>query len=622
MKPYRLQDSNSDFSIAAARTNNSLSCNIKLCPPFKREVWESVSLEDNPRDITRVHKVLGEKTTISDLSRLHLNDEHVGSESVVSFDSVSTKSETVYLPRHGAVLSECLVQSPTSTVSRRGSCPSVVSGNSAVLKPSETCPVRRVLSMSHIPASVKSANMGNRSHLSTDERRERLKTSLSRLSQSVVSLAKSMSKSNESHRVYSNAENAPEGPTEHESMVKSNSLPLPAVEKSEISDLLSPLSPISKANESHLSVAPFCETTGTDKPVHRESPQIFGTLRIHPGSGVHTARPPLGPSSTTLEFRQGQASTMKQPFVPSELGKTLLGIYSTNGSQEAMWATFIDTCKSPIDFADTASRMPSIVFCLRGLIRFGHGECGIGRSDVIMQLFQILLRRHPICDTNSFLEAVECSAAIVSMLCINPITRQPDFPRLEPRSKFESVLTAQNGFLFQQVVTVLSVHLPKYVAVESQKDPTIPFMTRAISSLLEVVYVYTSNATLRSCWLDVAPTPFKHSLVLSLAALAQRFPVMMTRCLAILDAILDFIQLDLAMCRQIAQYIHVGITRSPSPMLESESTQIINKWGGIHQGSRRRSGSFGSFFRSISGKMKNSSTSTKSTVYTEYSNLC
>ena len=576
------------------------SCTIKLCPPFKREVWESVSLEDNPRDTTRVNRAtIGRKSTISDLSHLHINDDPLGSESVVSFDSMSTKSETAYLRRNVTDLSDSTAHargvsdSPT-IVSRRGSCPSVVSGRSAVLEPLE--PVRRVLSMSHMSTS----------QLTTTERRERIKTSLSRLSQSVVSIAKSISKSNESNR-----ENAPV-----------NSIAEPPVNKSEISDLLSPLSPISKVNESHISVAPFSDPPVSEKPITRESPQVFGTLRIHPGGSAATGRPPLGPSSSHIELRPCQSATMKQPFVPSELGKTLLAIYSTNGSQDAMWETFIETSKSPISFADTASRMPSIVFCLRGLIRFGHGESGSGRPEAMMQLLHILLRRHPICDTNSFLEAVECSAAVVSMLCINPLSRQSDFARLEPRSKFESVLVAQNGYLFQQIVTVLSVNLPKYVAVESQKDPAIPFMTRTINSLLEVVYVYTSHATLRSCWLEIAPAPFKQSLVLSLAALAQRFPALITRCLAILDAILDFIQLEQAMCRQIAQYLHSAITRSPSPILVTEATQLINKWGGTSQGSRRRSGSFGSFFRSISGKMKNASTSTKSTVYTEYNNLC
>ena len=530
-------------------SSNGLSTSgIQLSRPFKRPVLQTEFLEDSPRDFINPGRTLTARSTVCDISRLHNNEDVCGSETVVSFDSMSTKSEAAYVP----------VPLEEAQVSRRGSCPSIVSGTVSRLSSHPPSPVRRVLSVGQLDDH-------NTSRLTAIERRERIKQSLSRISQSVASAAKSLSTSR----------HEPTAPV----------VPPNEPETEILSDILSP---VSKVNETHLEEIP---------------PQTFGTLRIHPLS-LPLGKPPLAPSTS---LNPGSR------FIPSESGKSLMQIYDKDAPQERMWSGLLEKSKCLTDYADAAGKMPSMIYCLRGLVRFGTGDYGCTRTDVLTLLVNILTRRHAISDSTCFLEAVDCSAALISMLAINPVSRQTDFTLLEPRSKFLPILTSQNGFLLQQTVLVLSMHVPRYVSMESQKDTCLPLMTRTISTLLEVVFIYTSCPTLCDSWIHAAPVMFKQTLVQTLAGIANRLTSLLFRCVLILDILLDHLTLDSGTCRLIAQQLKTAITRNAC----NQTAQVISRWG-ASVGRKSRSGSISNFFKSMSKPPKQS---TKTSIYTEYTHL-
>ena len=541
------------------------------------------SLEDSPSEFQQVNTIGDARKNLSDLSRLHNSDDRYGSESVVSFDSISTKSEVAFRSDQPApvVARPCYekgdsvsVGSPASRTScRRGSCPSILEGpkDTFRLEMQVDGTRRRGLSMSHVDGQEKVVTLNESGKLSAAERRERLKLSLSRLSHSVASVA--------------------------ESLASSKKLKKETVE-SEISDILSPESSIPGSPTSIL-------------------------LEKKHTSTIHVSRPPPGPSAGNInDLGTGKLPTMYPQFIPSGIGRLLMAIYGTDKPQEPMWTTFVAKAKGPLEFADAASRMPSVVFCLRGLIRFGNGEYGASRTDCLPHLINILLRRHPISETPSLLEAVECSAAILAMLCVNPVTRQMN--TIEHRKKFESVMTTQNGFLFQQFATFLTACLPRCMQTESDTS----LITRAASSVLDVVYVYSLSPLLRNSWLPSAPIGFKQTFLVTLSTIGEKLPSLLHRCVLILDVLLDHMDVDGATCRRIGQCMRGSVSRAPSPQVATEAAQLIRRWGQQTQPnlssneSRKRQSSIGSFFRSLGGKRDQQSAGTlsiKPTIYAEYS---
>ena len=532
----------------------------------------------------KLDPALAARKNLSDLSRLHNSDDRYGSESVVSFDSISTKSEVAFhqdqLPcddRREAFS----VGSPASRVStRRGSCPSIVTGPKTVVvgDGSTLNPPRRVLSMSHVDIEEKPvvSLMRDSCKLSSAERRERLKLSLSRLSNSVASVVDSIASSRKEEKVVR------EFPQD-----------------SEISDILSPVSSIPQRDETIIGLP---EPAGS----HNQKAQK---------STIQVMRPPPGPSAGFVsDLGSYKAPTTVPQFSPSPIGKHLMTIYGGDKPQEPMWTIFVLKSKSPLEFADSASRMPSIVFCLRGLIRFGNGDYGASRTDCLPHLINILLRRHPIADTPSLVEAVECCSAILAMLCVNPVSRQ--MSQLEPRKKFEPVMATQNGFLFQQLVTFLTACLPRYL--EADRDLSI----RAASSVLDIVFLYAMSPLLRSSWLTHAPPQFTQSLLQTLSDLGDKIPPLLSRCISILDVLLDHASLDGNACRQIAHCIRTAVSRAPSSQVAAEAGQLIRRWGQQTlptSGARKRSGSISNFFRSLGGHRASAGhASIKSTIYAEY----
>jgi hypothetical protein len=289
-------------------------------------------------------------------------------------------------------------------------------------------------------------------------------------------------------------------------------------------------------------------------------------------------------------------------------------IFTAQGSQESMWTAFIARANGPLDFADEARKMPCLVFCLRGLIRFGNGEYGSSRPDALQVCVSILTGRHPVVTSPALLEAVECSAAVVALLAVNPLTRRGDISGLRSRLSFEPIMMAQNGALFQHVVMTLTQTIPKCIQQESVREPAIPQTSRAVSALLETALVYANNPKLRSSWLVPAPPQFKTTVTMLLASLPQKFPPLLSRAIAVLEALLDELGADQQLARQVAQALHAAVQRMP-PHSAGEAMHAIRRWAPGTGSTRSRS--IGSFFKSLS----KSKQSLKSIVYDEYKTL-
>lgn len=548
-----------------------------ICPPQDLDI---TSLENCPTLPMKMNSFLNADRNCSNLSRLHLNEDPCGSESVVSFDSISTKSEVILKNQQGETSAmqadpDCekshalSVGDPACASMRRGSCPSLIEGhNSFVDNELTPQPPRRGVSMSNIDLQEKCINTSEPTKLTVAERRERLKISLSRLSQSVASVAESVVSANK-----------PEKQAEPE-----------------ISDILSPVSSISLVERNTPSPSP-------------------------PSASLRVVKPPPGPSSGHINDLGNKPPTTPAQFVPSTAGKQLMTIYGNDKPQEPMWTMFVNKSKNPSEFADSAAKMPSVVFCLRGLIRFGNGDYGAARTDGLPHLINILLKRHTISETSASLEAAECSAAVLSMLVINPVSRQMN--TLQHRVRFESVMTTQNGFLFQQMIGFLAISLPKYIQIERAKDANLPLMTRATCSVLDIVFVYSTHPALRNSWLQNAPATFRQTVALTITGLGDVIPSVQNRCMCILDALFDFMDADTQTCKQIAQTLKAVVSHAPTPQIANDTIQVMRRWGQptlqVGGTARKRNSSIGRFLRSLGGKRPETQTvSIKSTIFTEY----
>jgi hypothetical protein len=206
---------------------------------------------------------------------------------------------------------------------------------------------------------------------------------------------------------------------------------------SNIQDILSPISKCTRGDEN---VAPA---------------NVGGTLRISaPNAPTKSGYPP--PLAA---------------FIPSALGKRLGQVFNNSvtphdiGAQKRMIDEFIIAAKSPIDFADEQHRMPAIVFCLRGIIRFGNGEIGATyRTEYsVPYLVSLISGRHTVCETGSSIEAVECACTVLGTWAIHPLGKTS--PCLRP--SFEPVLRGSNCLILQQLVGALMEQFPKWISMES-----------------------------------------------------------------------------------------------------------------------------------------------------------
>ena len=494
----------------------------------------------------------------SNISQLHSNYNFESSESVQSFETLCTMSErslTMNVP--------CLAADPKSedsmevkVVPRRASCPSVleISTISSVRECVE--PVRyRGLSSSLDKAEAK---------LSQDERRARIKESLSKLSASIVSASRCLRNSTDPSRL-SDATLSPVG------------------------------SPRKNPDNSP------CSTHQREKS---SIPQ-----HLDPQYTVHSDElSPIAKDASDARLPVTVPSNLRPHFAPSPVGTSLMRLFTQDAPQEPMWSAFVAKAAGPREWADSASKMPAVVFCLRGLIRFGTGEYGVSRRDALQWIFAILVGRHEVADSPSLAEAVECSAAVLAMLAVNPVSRSGDFNSFRSRASFEPLMVAQNGALFQQLIMCLTKTIPRCLELNRET-------TRAVSALLEVALVYCNNPQLRASWLGPAPSHFKTSVTMLLASIPQRFPSLTTRALAVLEALLEGLGGDLELARQVALTLHAAIQRMP-PHVAGEAMHLIRRWAGP---TPKSGGSIGRFLKSLGGGTTQSTL--KSTVYAQYQTL-
>jgi hypothetical protein len=322
---------------------------------------------------------------------------------------------------------------------------------------------------------------------------------------------------------------------------------------------------------------------------------IGGTLRI---SGGPTGVPgKAGPEEVPAAI----------PFTPSVIGKRLAQVYNNSVRQDDITAQrqmidmFIETAKSSSsDYADEHQRMPAIVFCLRGLIRFGNGEiCAKYRTEyTVPYLIAIITGRHAVTETNAFIEAVECSATILSFWSIHPLKSQN---QINVRPSFQSTLAASNCLILQQLVGALIEQFPKWLSTESQRNPQLPLVTRAIGSILDIMFLYVS-LPLRDSWLSVAPVQFKELVPRLVSSIADRLPSLIGRCVDILDIILDHVNPDCA--KNIGPTLRSALSKSHTPSVAT----TLNKWS---SDSRRHKSLFGTLFK------RSSSVSAKSILINE-----
>ena len=655
-----------------------------------RPLLDVSRLEDCPKEGNVLVPSMAGRSTVSNVSHLH-DDTPPRSESIESFESVSVKSELVYINAPRCDESQ-LDRSPGSGKSSR-------SGASTATPVLQVSHAPRVLTMSsteHIwHYDLPHSTEMSASKLSSERRKERIKQSLSRMSASLASsradpldesgmtdlsaetgasrrseiptgkdagrssLSTLSPKPNASNSQTSanisrgsvmsrhsiQPDNAirrnslpasiPESPLEssrgsstrrstghrrdsgcvvydEDLQGHSNSLPQQPHDESSSSiqeDLLSPVSSIGKLHED-------------DDCRENQPPALnaMSTLRIHP------PRPPIpsavfAPVNRTNGPATGYISalgkTASSVFSPSGVGRDLMSIFNSKATQPAMWDAFVARAKSPIEFADTSMKMPAVVFTLRGLIRFGDGDYGSTRTDALPIFVHIMTHRHPVCETSAAMEAAECAASIFSVLAVNPVSRRGSFQGLKLRARFESILTAQNGIVLQQLTTILGQQVPKWIITERAKDPALPLVNRAVGSLLEVVLLYANTPKLRSVWTESAPDQFTQSVPILIASLADQLPNLLPKCVVVLDDLLDHIPMHRETGRRTAQLLHSAVGKVQSPVIVAEAQAVINKWSLHSDGSKRRTRSISTFF----GLSKSKPSISKSTVYGEYNSL-
>ena len=476
---------------------------------------------------------------VSMVSFLEDNRESTKSESVQSFaSSVSSSSEVSHRLRQSMSLN-ALPMTPI----RRSSCPDVLSvQRSSVSSFDNFCepismthkPTLSLLRTSHVfsqpLAPHNSIDSSTSKHSSESEKtKERIKRSLSRISQSAKTRK---STSRLSHRRDSGA-----------TVNFDHSIPESEISE-DIQDLLSPISKRSDHDQENL-----------------------GTLRI---SG---SRPITNKSASRI-------SSAPSPFVPSEVGKSLMNVFNHSvnphdqQSQNLMWDTFVQCAKGSIEYADIRNKMPTVVYCLRGLLRFADPEfASRNRPDVLPYIFMLLLGRHSLVEEKSFIEAVECCCNIVGALAIDPLSRNSQ-NNLRPRHSFERVLLNQNCAILQQLVGALVQQLPRWISLESHQDPKLVLTTRAVQSILDILFIYIYR--LREHWFSKAPQQFKDLLPKLMASIADKFPCHTERIVNILDVILDHANPN--QCRQVGQVLKSAIQKSqPSESMNG----TLNRWSAV-----------------------------------------
>jgi len=580
-------------------------------------------LQDSPRDSAKLIPSSAGRSTVSNISHLHENFVSSKSESLHSFDSISCKSESLY-KRAVAPVMDILEEKPASVSRpvplRRISCPSVITTNALIVsQESEAAvPHRRVMSL----CSGEHVREMERSRMTSQIRRERIKHSLSKLSETIASLRPppALDTSLEvSQMTGGRCEIIPKSPPDSLAKgVRSSHrrdsgcvifdeelLPPPS---SVGSDLLSPNSPI----------APIV-TNRT------------GTLRIYPPPAPVASPvfpPPLAPSPSSGNIMTLHASSA---FAPSAAGKELMTVFNSTALQDSMWQALLQKGRGPLEYADSLNKMPCVLYCLRGLIRYGNGEHGVTKPDILPLLFHIMTGKHAVCETSAFVESAECSSCVLSMLAVNPVSRQNGvFSDLSSRPRFEPLMIAQNAILFQQIYGVLSQHVPRWTSLEAAHDNSLKLTSRGVSALLEILYVYCANARISAAWMTPAPDIFKLSLPTLIVNIAQRIPNTVSKCMHILDALLDQVpSCDSGTCRQLAQGIQCSL-RLPMnhPQFVAEARSVINKWapGNMQSNSsRRKHRGISAFFKTFTGKSSSSSSAqsvcNKTTIYIEYSRI-
>ena len=332
----------------------------------------------------------------------------------------------------------------------------------------------------------------------------------------------------------------------------------------------------------------------------------MGTLRIHPN------QLPV-PSKDTAKFSGWFQETPKQSsaFRPSPVGAQLMQVFSHSNppgpaTQQRMWDAFLQKAKvTCIEFADVQDRMPTVVFALRGLLRFADGDYGTTRTDCLAPFIQILTGRHLVCETPACMEAVESVCALLHLLVMHPLGRKI-------RPKFESVLLAQNCIVLQQIFGILAQQVTKWIDIEHARIPTIPLTNSAVGALLDIVFIHCEHAKLRNAW-TVHP-----SLPKLITNVGEKLPLQIAKCVEILDLLLDAVPPGdhQIVSRQTAQSLHAAIGQVRSSPAAGQALKAIENWATIKG---KPSGLSTMFSKTLFGSSKK--ISLKSAIYAEYKSL-
>ncbi len=484
-------------------------------------------------------------------SLLEDNRESTKSESVQSLaSSASSRSEISYNGRQSLHIT-ALPMTPV----RRSSCPDVLSIQRSSLSSFDN--FREPIAVSHKPtlsllrtshvfsqplAPANSLVSVSASHsLESEKMKKRIKQSLSRISETAksrTSAASRISRRRDSGATvnFDDSERSPQSECSED-----------------IRDLLSPISKRSNREQENL-----------------------GTLRI--SGGVR------------------QQSQPSSPFVPSEKGKELMTTFNHSinphdqDAQNRMWDAFIRCARNPIEYADVRDKMPTVVYCLRGL-------------------FMLLLGRHYIREEKCYLEAVDCCCSILGALAIDPLSRNSP-TNIRPRQSFEKALIGQNCSILQQLVGALVQQLPRWISLESQQDPKLTLATRALQSILDILYIYVFR--LREHWFGAAPQQFKDLLPRLMASIADKFPCHTERIVSILDVILD--HANPTHCKQVGSILKSAIQKSaPSESLSG----TLNRWSAVPPGPPTQTRGLSNLFGLIKTKSLRPSYTAKTIVIQE-----
>ena len=359
-----------------------------------------------------------------------------------------------------------------------------------------------------------------------------------------------------------------------------------------------------------------------------------GTLRIHPKqlplSSASTQyassrKVPQAPVSQT-------SSSINGGFVPSAIGQELMGVFSTSNdpgpdSQRRMWDCFLAKARlssSHIEFADVNNRMPAVVFTLRGLLRFGDGDYGSLRTDCLPPFIQILTGRHAVCESPACVEAVESCCSLLAVLAIHPLSRRAG-QTLKVRPSFEPVLLAQNCIVLQQLFGILAQQVQKWMQYEQARNLEIPLTNRAVAALLDIVFVHCEDHRLKQAWTASTLPHVRQSIPRLITMLADRLPLQIAKCVAILDLVLDSSVSSqdggLQVSRQTAQSLHSAISkiRTSNPPIAGMALQTIQHWSNVPS-SKKPSSTFSTLF-GLGKSRKSAVSSLKSSIYDEYRTL-